>query len=391
MLIKIVLLLTIVSWIYWVIAFFLVRAFFQESDEKSTFTPPVSILKAVKGLDEQAYENFASFCQQDYPEYEILFGVADPYDPVIPVIRQLQQDFSDRRIRLIVSEATQPNRKASLLHALANCARYDYLVASDSDMRVTPDYLGRVVAPLADQGTGLVTCTYRGEEPVTFTARLEALYMGVTFLPSVLAARQVLKMRFSLGATQALRRPDLERIGGFAAIADYLADDYQVGARISKAGLRVQLCDYIVTSILGTTTFVDQWNREVRWAHCTRISRPLEYPGLALSFSTPLAVTLLLMSWFQFWAWGVLLFSLILRWFIAGMITTITKDRVSRKWLVWLPVRDMLSALIWLNGLIGNKVTWRGEEFILDEDGRLIPVSSLETQQKWNWRRWLGD
>jgi ceramide glucosyltransferase len=271
-----------------------------------------------------------------------------------------------------VVQASGSNRKASILHGLADQARHEVLVVSDSDMRVTPDYLRRVVAPLSDEQIGLVTCPYRGEFPFNLTARLEALYVGSTFLPSVIVARRFLDMRFALGATVALRRSDLARIGGFAAVANYLADDYQLGARVADLGLRVHLSDYVVADVLGATTFRDQWDREVRWARCSRVSRPLEYPGLLLTFSTPLAVTLALITGFATLGWLTLLISVLVRWLVAWQVAGYTGDQVVRQWLVWLPVRDMLSALVWCAGGLGRRVTWRGEEFSLRPNGRMF-------------------
>lgn len=363
------------SWIFWLVSLYLVQSFFKSSKRRQIFgwMPPVSILKPIKGLDYQAYENFASFCNQDYPDYEVIFGVADAADPVVPVIERLKRDFPQRKIRLHVIQPSGANRKASLLHYLASQASHEILVISDSDMRVTPSYLRHVVQPLADAHVGLVTCPYQGDLALTFTARLEALHMGATFLPSVLVGREFLNMRFAMGATVALRRGDLARMGGFAAISDYLADDYELGARMAKLGLRVHLSDYIVTSILGATDFQDQWHREVRWARCNRVSRPREYPGLLLSFSTPLALALLLVS--DFTAWQALAVSVCLRWWVAWRVTGYTRDWDTRRWLVWLPIRDMLSALVWLAGSFGRRVIWRGEEFVLVEDGRMKPVA----------------
>lgn len=247
-------------------------------------------------------------------------------------------------------------------------------------MRVTSDYLHWVVAPLADSVVGLVTCPYRGEAPLTFTARLEALHMGATFLPGVIVARRVLKMRFALGATMVLRRSDLTRLGGFAAVVSYLADDYQLGVRIAALGLCVHLSDYVISSVLGSTTFREQWEREVRWAHCSRLSRPWEYPGLLLTFSTPLAAILVLVGDFAPLAWLALIISLLLRWLVAWLVTGYTNNQSVRRWLIWLPVRDMLSALVWCAGAIGRHVTWRGERYALYADGRLQPLSGSEEQ-----------
>lgn len=372
MLVALLSLLVIASFAYWIIACWWVLAFFHRpAPPPAGFTPPVSILKPVRGVDYQAYENFASFCEQDYPQYELLFGVSNLADPVVEVIQRLQQQYPHLSIQVIKAPPVGVNPKASILHALAQQASYDVLVLSDSDMRVAPDYLRRVVAPLADASVGLVTCPYHGVDPVTFTARLEALHMGVTFLPGVIVARRFLNMGFAMGATNALRRSDLARIGGFASFADYLADDYQLGARIAAAGLRIHLSDYIVSSVLGATAFREQWEREVRWAHCNRLSRPNEYPGLLLSFSTLLATLLLVATGFSLAGWLVLGVALVLRWAVGWLVTGAIGDLALRRWLIWLPVRDMLSALIWFVGLIGSHVVWRGRTYKLSAGGHL--------------------
>lgn len=382
------------SWLFWLVALYLVQTFFRPANgwKPSRFTPPASILKPLKGMDEQAYENFASFCRQDYPDFELVFGVADISDPVVHIVKKLKRDFPQRQIRLYVFKPFGSNRKASLLHGLTSKAKHNLLVISDSDMRVTPDYLRRVVAPLADESVGLVTCPYQGDLASTFTARLEGLHMGATFLPSMLAGRGFLNMRFALGSTAALRRRDLARMGGFAAIANYLADDYQLGARIAGLGLRVHLSDYVVTSIIGATTFQEQWQREVRWMRCNRVSRPLEYPGLLLTYSTPLSMVLLMLSDYSTVAWQILAISMILRWAVAGLVTTYTHDWETRRWLIWLPIRDMLSALTWLAGFLGRRVAWRGEEFFLVENGRMRPAAPREIHFSFGaWRftrRW---
>jgi len=389
MLSMLLLLLILVSWLYWLLACYLVLDFFQTPPQLDTdFVPPVSILKPVKGLDAQAYQNFASFCRQDYPDYELLFGVADPADPVIPLVERLKRDFPERAVRLLVAPPFGANRKVSLLHHLEGQAHSPILVVSDSDMRATPGYLRQVVTPLADTHIGLVTCPYRGEMPLTLSAGLEALHMGATFLPSVVAGRKVLNMRFAMGATVALRRSDLARIGGFAAVADYLADDYQLGARIAKLGLKVHLSHYMMASILGPTTFHEQWDREVRWTRCIRASRPREYPTLLLTFSTPLSVALVLITGFAPQGLMALAVSLLLRWWVAWRVSDCTGDQEVRKWLLWLPVRDMLSALVWCAGGLGRTIIWRGEEFELLPDGRMQPRPRVADPQvkKHAWR-----
>ena len=374
-------LLIFTGWVYWLIALLLVYDFYRPQPERDpSFQPPVSVLKPVKGVDFEAYQNFASFCKQDYPDYELIFGVADPADPIIPIIESIRRDFPERHIRLIVAATFGTNHKASLLHDLAIQAKHEILVVNDSDMRVTPDYLKQVVSPLFDEQVGLVTCTYQGELPLNITAGLEALHMGATFLPSVIVARKVLDMHFAMGSSVTLRRHDLAHLGGFTVLADYLADDYQLGARIAASGLKVRLSNYVIACILGATTFREQWDREIRWMRCTRVSRPFEYPGLLICYSVPLSVVLAIVDSFGLASLRILVTSLLLRWVVAWLISIRTSDRQVRLWLPWLPVRDLLSAATWCVGSLGRQITWRGETFVLQADGRMRPARDNNEQ-----------
>lgn len=378
-------LLTFVSWCYWIFACWCVRAFFRGPQKVTPdFTPPVSILKPVKGLDPQAYENFLTFVSQNYPQFEILFGVLDADDPAVPAIKRLQQEFSEPDIRLIIADPLGTNPKVSILHHLVKEARYEVLAISDSDMRVTPDYLLRVVAPLADPETGLVTCLYKGGEALNLTARLEALYVGGLFLPSVLVGRRYLAGRFALGATLVLRQSDLIAVGGFGAIADYLADDYELGARIGARGRRVHLSDCVPTTILGAESLRQFWDRQLRWAKCARVSRWREYPGFLVTFSTPLAMATATASRFAPWALATVGTSITLRWGAAWLISGHTNDRVLRRSLLWLPLSDLLVFSIWCAGSVGRRVAWRGQRFELTSDGqfRIAKPTSLEEIKK---------
>jgi ceramide glucosyltransferase len=381
MLAAVLYLLLAVSWAYWLLTLILIYEFFRAPPAADDgYRPPVSILKPVRGLDPQAYENFVSFCQQDYDSFEVLFGVDDPADPAVPLIERLQRAFPQVSIGLLSAPAFGANRKASVLHELAGHARHEILVISDSDCRVTPDYLRRVVAPLRAEDIGMVTCPYRGATALTFTARLEALYIGATFVPLVLAARKYITMRLGLGATMAVRRSDLDRIGGFAAFADYLGDDYQLGHRIAGLGRRIHLSHYVVGCVMGATTFREQWNREVRWMRNARVCRPREYPIVPLTFSTPLAVVLVLVSGFSRPALLALVASILLRWLVGWLVTGFTGDVESRRAMPWLPLRDLLSAAVWFAGAVGRKIVWRGETFLLRPDGRLATRAETAPQ-----------
>ena len=372
--------LTVASWIYWLVASWCVASFFAEPQPRpGAEMGPVSILKPVRGMDPEAEANFRSFLTQEYPEdYEVLFGVSNPRDPALEVVHRLQRDFPGRRIGAFVAPARGANDKVSILCHLAEQAQHDWLAISDSDVRVAPDYLRRVCAPLLDPAVGLVTCPYRGEQAETFTARLEALYMTSTFLPSVMVGRHYLHMGFALGASNAIRRDTLQRIGGFEALVGYLADDYQLGSRVARTGRRVHLSDYVTQIILGATTFREQWAREVRWAKCNRVSRPLEYPVMMIILSTPIAMLTALSLGFSPTGLAILGATVVLRWLVGAQMAHYTRDGVySRSWW-YLPLRDLLTAAVWIVASVGRHVSWRGREFVLRAGSRLQQVHATD-------------
>jgi ceramide glucosyltransferase len=369
-------LLATLSALYWVVAWLSVRAFFRAPRSyPADFTPPVSVLKPIRGLDPGLYENLVSFCHQDYPEYEILCGVLEADDPGVAVVHRLQQAFPERGIRLVKAYPVGANRKASILQALAAEARYPILVASDSDMRVTPDYLRRVVAPLADPRVGIVTSLCRGSMAENTGAVMEALELGACFAPPALMGLYLLRMAYGFGASIALRREDLEQVGGFAAVADYLADDFQIAARVAALGRQVVLSDYVVDNVLGRMPLREVYERHVRWLRCARVSRPREYIPMAITLTLPLALLALFFTGFSPLGWLAFLGSLLIREGTAWLIAGHTGDQVVRRHLLWLPLSDLLHALYWAVALVGRRVTWRGDVYLVERDGRMIPVA----------------
>jgi len=358
----------------------------------------VSLLKPVKGVDSQALDNFLSFVEQDYPQFELLFGVADANDPAAKVIEQLAAEHSDRKIRLIIAEPTGANPKSSTLQRLAQEAAGKVLVISDADIRVAPEYLRRVVAPLEDPSVGIVTCLYRGANAKTLPTKLEALHMSATFLPSVVLAHELLGQCVGMGATLALRKADLQRIGGYESFRDHLMDDYQLAERVRKLGLKTHLSDYVVESVLGTTRFADQWAREVRWARGIRITTPGKYPGLLLTYPMVLSLVLLMLHPLKWYAWGAVGVSILLRVLVAASIDSLITPEASdlrskesqsqianRKSQILsgrslrdghslhlLPLREILSFAVWCAGLFGRTIIWRGQRFVLRNNGTLV-------------------
>jgi ceramide glucosyltransferase len=336
------------------------------------YEPLVSILKPVKGVDAGAMENFASFCAQEYPHFEILFGAADPKDPVVRVVNQLRERFPALSIRLFIAEPLGTNPKAATLHRLAAEARGEVLAICDADVRVSPDFLRRVVAPLADSSIGMVTCLYRGELPQNVPARLEALHMDAAFAPSVALAWK-LGTDVGLGAAVIMRRGDLSRAGGYAGIADHLLDDYEIAGRIARLGLRIHLSDCPVASVLGPMQFRRQWAREVRWSRGIRAAGPSRYLGMIITFSLPLALATAAFGHVTYLAWIATPAVLGVRWLVAWRSAVLLGQR-ERRYLAWLPVRDLLSLAVWAVGLFGRRVHWRGQQFLLGRDGRLEAI-----------------
>jgi len=370
------------SSIYYLICLWSAAAFLRglkssESVRATPFLPSVSILKPLKGTDPNIYESFRSHCLQDYPEYEIIFGVSDPNDPAIASVQQLQREFPDRTVLLVVSSnKLGPNVKVSNLEQMLQGASYQHLLVNDSDIRVEADYLRRVIAPLVDEHVGMVTCLYRGVAASTFGSQLESLGISTDFCPGVLVARQVEGgLRFGLGSTLAFRRADLGRIGGFRSIVDFLADDYELGRRIADLGLQVLLADVVVETHLPAYDLRGFLAHQLRWARGVRDSRAGGYIGLASTYGLLWALLTLISSSAAPWSWAVLGATALLRLAVAITVGKfVLEDRRLLRHLWLLPVRDLVAVGVWVASFVGHTVTWRGDRFLL-KNGRLIPIS----------------
>jgi len=337
--------------------------------------PPVSILKPLKGADPELYQALRSHCLQDYPDYEILFGIADPGDPAAEIVAKLVHEFPDRKIRLLTSaQSLGANGKVSNLIQLVSAANNEFLLVNDSDIRVPPDYLRTTMALLQQPGTGLVTCLYRGVAAATIPSRLEALGISTDFAAGVLAAWQIERgLHFALGSTLAFRRRELEAIGGFQTLADYLADDYELGRRIAELNLKVELSDLVVETHLPAYDWGAFFSHQLRWARTIRVSRPGGYAGLLFTFALPWAIAVLGFARAAPWACYLAGAALLVRYAMAVVVgKLVVRDSSGLPWLWLLPVRDFIAAGIWLGGFFGRKIVWRGQSFYLKQ-GRMVP------------------
>jgi ceramide glucosyltransferase len=349
----------------------------------SEFMPYVTILKPVSGVDAHAYANFISFCRLDYPadRVQLLFSALDSDDPALVLAERLRAEFPERDIQIVrpdFSAVRGPNRKVCNLAAMLPYAKHDLLVLCDSDMRVTPDYLRRLVAPFrpvpgqAGRGVGLVTCPYRGCAPESLPAALEALGIGSDFIPSALVGRALEGVSFAFGSTIALPKSVLAELGGFEALFDELADDFRLGNGAAQAGYTVVLSDVVVDDVLGAEGFRQMWSRRLRWARTVRSCRPAGYAGAAITHGVALALLFLFASHFALYGWLIFGAVLLLRLGVALFLAErYTQDPNIARFLPLLPLSDLLGFALYLGSYCGTRIVWRGERFRLLAGGKL--------------------
>jgi len=372
-----ILAIAVLPFFYYLAATFCAWDFFRRRGEVTAdFSPPVSVLKPLSGLEHEAYENLASFCRQDYPEYEILFAVDDGRDPAIPVIEKLISDFPSLPIRLFVGSGTPgSNSKVAKLCRLGREARHELLVVSDSDIRVKPDYLRCVVSPFRDPSVGAVTCLYVGMTEPNLWSELEDLNLTTGFLASTLVARKLEGVKFAFGATMAVARSRLAEIGGFEALADCADDDHELGRRIAARGYRVELAPCTVQTLCASSTAREFFQHHLRWGVVTRQGRPWGYAGLLFTQGLPWSLAAAAVAPSRVAAIGYLGTYLVTRLAMAFTFGAYgMKDPLLRRrwWLI--PLRDAVGFFIWVATLFSNRVSWRESKFYVRR-GRLIPVT----------------
>jgi ceramide glucosyltransferase len=379
-------LLTSAGFAYYLIALWSARAFLRRSRfPAADFAPSVSILKPIYGVDPGMAEAFASHCRQNYAgAYEILFGVSSLDDPACAVVRQLQADFPDQAIQLILCpEVLGPNGKVSNLAQLVQHARYDYLIINDADIRVGPKYLTHILAPFApnqaQRPVGLITALYRGITHQTLGSKMEALGIATDFAPGVLTARFLDRgLHFGLGSTLAVSRPALDAIGGLVPLTEYLADDYELGARIATAGFRVELSDEIVETAIHPWNLSGYLHHQLRWARTMREARRGGYAGLVVSYGLAWAFLNLIATGLSLPAFALFTLALFLRVSLAlGVGVGILGDRQVLRDLWLLLPRDLLALAVWAWSYASDAISWRDQRFLLKK-GKLVRLESKE-------------
>jgi len=373
-----VLILAVAPLVYYVLATIAALRFFGSVRGKTlvAYTPPVSLLKPVRGVDFASHENFASFCTQDYPEYETLFAVNEEKDPAVPLIQQLITQFPSHSIRLLVgAEHLGANRKVNKLARLAREARHDVLVLTDGDVRVGPDFLREVVAPLQNKDIGGITSFYRAVAQKNLYAQLEAVGAASDFFPGVLMAEWTEGVRFALGASVATTRDWLAKMGGFESIAGTLADDYELGNRIAKAGGKILLSRESVWTMYPAQTFRTFWDHQVRWARTIRLCRPLSYTGLLFTQGLPWTLLAIFLAPANWIALTYLAAYVLLRFTVAWVVGVWgVHDEVLRNKLWLVPFRDAIHFVVWLASFASNRIHWGGVDYSIQR-GQMVPIA----------------
>jgi ceramide glucosyltransferase len=343
--------------------------------------PAATILKPVCGIDYDSYENLRSFCCQDHPNVQIVFGVKDADDPVIHVVRRLMQALPERDIALVIdSRAVGANLKISNLANMMREAKHDILIIADSDIRVGPDYARAIVGDFAEPDVGVVTCLYKASSADDVSSRLAAMSINGWFLPSALAAITLQGPKFCFGSTMAVRRDVLDGIGGFELLSTYLADDHMLGKLAAEQGYRIRLSDYLVETVVHERSLKTLFAHELRWARTIRSIQPL---GHAFSFTTycvSLALlTLVLAAWSSLadlsalpvWPAGILLGTAVLLRYVTHRIAR-ARLQTAAPWSFWLvPARDLFSFAVWATSLFGRNVVWKGWAMSVGPNGQL--------------------
>ena len=340
------------------------------------FAPDVTLLKPLKGCDGETARCLQSWLGQNYSGHaQILFGVASADDPVGPLVRELIRAHPHRDAQLILCpESLGPNAKVSTLAQLEKLARHEIIVISDADVRVPSDFLENIVAPLREKNTGLVTCLHSLANPANLAMEFEAIAINADFWSMVLQGKTIRPLDFALGAVMAVKRDALRKIGGFAALADYLADDYELGHRISGAGFQIELCPLVAECWEAPTTWRQVWSHQLRWARTVRVCMPGGYFFSILGNATlwPL-VWLAVNPTFE-----TALFSFL--FIMARVVEALTLQRSLTRsndhdaawWLV--PIKDLAGMAIWALAFLGGRVEWRGQHFRVQRGGRLEKV-----------------
>jgi len=345
----------------------------------SDFCPPVTLLKPVHGLEKNQRESLRSACIQDYPDFQVVFSVQDKNDAALPLLKQIQDEFGAERVTVAVENfQTGPNGKINNMIGGLRHARYDTLVISDSDVRLRPDYLKTIVAPLIDPAVGCVCTLYKASEADTWFEKMELLTLNADFMTNVLFAHVTGASKFCLGASIAIQRSTLDEIGGLEALSDYLVEDYEMGRRIWMLGKKVAIVPYFVDTVVDLKDASQWWVHQIYWDQNTRAARPLAFFSTVLIRSVPFALLYAAARMGDAAGLWVVASVLSLRLLSAAAVLGLgLGDREGLRNIGLIPLRDIFSLVTWILAYTKRTITWRGTSFILTRDGRLVAQEQI--------------
>ena len=370
-----------IPFVYYLLALYSTVRFFtvtrREATRSHNFLPPVSCLKPIKGLDEDAYENYASFCRQDYPEYEIVFCV-DRDDPALPLLEKLIRDFPDRQIRLLFGSGRNAiNDKVGRLTRLTSEAKYDLFVITDGDVRVRPDYLKTVVAPFRDPKVGAATCLYVSTKETNLVEELQTVGMISDFFAPVMVAWQLKDLKVTFGQSIITTRKAVSAYGGYPVIEDRPADDVYAGRLVAEQGFEVKLLPYVVESVADFKTMRDLLHKRTRWMTVQRLMRPWGHLGLIFTWGLPWALVAVLLeptaAVVLAYLGGYAVCRILITWTIGawGM-----KQRGVWRKMPLIPLWDAMAFVMWIASFARRTIRWRGVDYFLRE-GRLVAAERV--------------
>ena len=334
--------------------------------------PKISILKPVEGAGPNTYEAFESFCRLDYPgEVEIIIGTIRPDDPVVAIVRRLQAEFPGRNIQLAFAELQGTNRKSSIMEAMWRAAAGQFLFFSDADVAAPKDYLFQLVPQLMQPEVGCLTCLPRGIAARTIGGKMIALHYGFNFLPQWMLAQQTTGIHWAIGHTMAVPRTMLEKLGGFKNFLNHLADDYEIGNRISQLGLRVVVPPLLLDCVVPAESFAKSCARMLRWKRTIRRARGAQFVGVAITYPVFWALLLALLQPLVWWSWSALAVVILIRWLLASGLQPVVKmpDWPRAWWL--LPLVDVVEGITFFGAYFGRTIFWAGRRYTLLRDGTL--------------------
>jgi len=359
------------SWVYSALSVIAALRYLAVRRDHLVGTEAVSILKPLSGLDDGLEENLRSFFEQAYSPFELIFAVRDASDPCVSLVEKLRAEYSSIPARLLITgEPPYPHAKVYSLSCMLNQAPHDLVVMSDSDIRVGSDFLQEIAAEFASGEIALATCPYRAVAGKSFWSRVEALGMNTTFWQGVLTARMLDGLKFAVGPTIVARRKAIDAVGGMESVANYLAEDFELGRAVAASGAHVILSSYVIEHRIGSEQLKENFTHRLRWGRTSRRSRPAGYVGQFFTFPVP--IVLLLVALVPAW-WPLLLVTFFIR-YVSAWATARLALRASINFFL-LPVEDVLGFAFWIAGFFGNTITWRGRSYRLDRQGRAIGLA----------------